>query len=158
MRKEEGAARTGWFPSLRPRLLPSRPRQVAVRAPTSRLLHLSDRQRRVGSARAGSRPAVCYREAASEHKPLSSAAASSSARERRRLIRTYLFRGCRAALVMGASKRTVCLRSPWSVSAAPADRSQMMTFQSRAAVRRYREFPDQLRSDEIQSAELVAED
>jgi hypothetical protein len=34
----------------------------------------------------------------------------------------------------------------------------MMTFQSRAAVRRYREFPDQLRSDEIQSAELVAED
>ena len=54
-------------------------------------------------------------------------------------------RGCSAALVMGASKRTVCRRSPSIVSAAEADKSQMMAFQSRDAVRRYRELPDQLR-------------
>lgn len=60
-RGRRGAARTGWSPSLRPRLLPSRPRQVAVRAPTSRLLHLANRQRLVGSAHAGSQPAVCCR-------------------------------------------------------------------------------------------------
>lgn len=47
--------------------------------------------------------------------------------------------------MMGASKRTVCRRSPSIVSAAEADKSQMMAFQSRDAVRRYRELPDQLR-------------
>ena len=60
-RQGKGAARTGWSPSLRPRLLPSRPRQVAVRAPTFRLLHLANRQRLVGSAHAGSQREVCCR-------------------------------------------------------------------------------------------------
>jgi hypothetical protein len=49
---------------------------------------------------------------------------------------TNLFRGCKEALVIGASKRTVCSRSPLTVSAAAAERSQMMAFQSREAVRR----------------------
>lgn len=40
----------------------------------------------------------------------------------------------------GASNRIVLYRSPLTVVNAVDDKSQMMTFQSREAVRRYREF------------------
>lgn len=49
---------------------------------------------------------------------------------------THLFRGCKCALVTGASNRTVSRRSPSGALEAAAERSQMMAFQSREAVRR----------------------
>jgi len=50
--------------------------------------------------------------------------------------RTNEFLGCRAAEVTGASNRIVLRLSPITVENAAEDRSQMITFQSREAVRR----------------------
>jgi len=49
---------------------------------------------------------------------------------------TNEFVGCKAAEVTGASKRIVLRRSPITVENAAEERSQMITFQSREAVRR----------------------
>lgn len=56
----------------------------------------------------------------------------------------FELRGWRCALVTGASNRTVSRRSPAGVLNAADERSQMMAFQSREALSRYRELRLQL--------------